>query len=200
MQYTYHMASNFNSCSVKSKFFRYTYANFSNRIFSKMRGRNFFWLQIRIQRKFSRRPVCVIDSDMAICIYDKHRLYSIETQFLILNKAKVLIKVKKRHQKGLGDLRFTFHGCKNHSQQRTGRLHIDNDHPAKMVQNYFRTTMSCWPLFCITNVQSQGWIQYCRQYVLLHTVSLRFTFSGPTTNNHSTIPNNNRTMTIALTV
>ena len=43
MQYTYHMTSNFNSDSVKSKFLRYAYANFSNRIFSKMRGRKIFF-------------------------------------------------------------------------------------------------------------------------------------------------------------
>ena len=42
MQYTYYMTSNFNSDSVKSKFLRFAYANFSNRIFSKMRGRKFF--------------------------------------------------------------------------------------------------------------------------------------------------------------
>ena len=43
MQYTYHMTANFNSDSVESKFLRYAYANFSNRIFSKMLGwKNFF--------------------------------------------------------------------------------------------------------------------------------------------------------------
>ena len=68
MQYTYHMTLNFNFDSVTLKFLRYAYANFKIEFSRKCVGGKIFSIQIRIQRKILRRPVCVYMGSIVILL------------------------------------------------------------------------------------------------------------------------------------